>query len=144
MPAPADIPSMIALIREGKREGFDLLYANYAAALYGMICKITEDKSTAENLLETVFVTICKHIEQYNSTDNFFIWMLHIMRSACKDHTLPASDPVVIHDENNCRENDILQWLLLDKRTVNKTKKGQQMHTHIMRAEIRNQLKSFR
>ena len=81
-----EIAGMMALIREGKREGFDLLYANYAAPLYGLLFRMTRDKSVAENLLEVTFVSICNNFHEYNTGTSFCGWLLQTANRVCREH----------------------------------------------------------
>ena len=83
---------MMVLIREGKREGFDLLYANYAAPLYGLLYRMTRDKHLAENLLATTFVSICNNFDEYYAGTSFCAWLLQTANKVCSEHVKTNSN----------------------------------------------------
>lgn len=56
----------ITLITEKNASAFVSLYDQYAAILYGILLKMTEDKTQAEELLIQAFVNIRKNILNYD------------------------------------------------------------------------------
>lgn len=77
----------MALIRDQRKEGFDMLYANYADALYGVILKSVQDTAQAEDLMQEVFIKIWRSIDKYDpARSRLYTWMIRIARNACIDH----------------------------------------------------------
>lgn len=77
---------LIALLRSGSREGFNYLYKNYSAALYGQVLQIVHEEHTAEDVLQESFVKIWTNIAQYEAgRGRLYTWMLHIARNAAID-----------------------------------------------------------
>jgi len=65
--------------KKGCRKTFDELYSCYAAALYGVICREVEDSSSAQKILQNVFVRIWNSMDQYDASQSrLFTWMLGI------------------------------------------------------------------
>ncbi len=77
---------LIVLIKERSSEGFNVLYKNYADALYGVINRIVLNTASAEDLLQDTFVKIWKNIDSYDECKGtFFTWMLNIARNTSID-----------------------------------------------------------
>ena len=76
----------MALLRSGSREGFNYLYNNYSAVLYGTVLKIVHDEETAQDVLQEAFVKIWNNIGQYDNTKGrIYTWILNIARNAAID-----------------------------------------------------------
>ena len=74
------------MLRSGSREGFNYLYKNYSAVLYGVITKIVHDEETAQDVLQEAFVKIWNNIGQYDATKGrIYTWMLNICRNSAID-----------------------------------------------------------
>ncbi len=72
------------LIKTKSRDAFSELYDKYASALFGVICRIVQNKVAAEELLQQVFVKIWNNIDKYEtSKGTLFTWMLHITHDIC-------------------------------------------------------------
>ncbi|MEZ4884236.1 MAG: sigma-70 family RNA polymerase sigma factor [Chitinophagales bacterium] len=77
---------LVALLKLHNKVALNLLYDSYAAALYGVIMRITQSKHHAENILQDTFIKIWKNIDSYDaSKGRFFTWMLNIARNASID-----------------------------------------------------------
>lgn len=77
---------LIALLRSGSRDGFNYLYRNYSAVLYGVIQRIVSDEETAQDVMQEAFVKIWNNIGQYDaSRGRIYTWMLNISRNAAID-----------------------------------------------------------
>ena len=77
---------LIALLRSGSRDGFNYLYKNYSAVLYGTILKIVHDEETAQDVMQEAFVKIWNNIGQYDAgKGRIYTWMLNISRNAAID-----------------------------------------------------------
>ncbi len=69
---------LIQNCRKGNRKAQELLYRNYAAALYGVCLKYSRNKTEAEDNLHDSFMTIYEKIGQYRSKGSFEGWMKRI------------------------------------------------------------------
>jgi len=104
--------NLMIKLRARKKEGFNLLYENYGAILYGVIFNITTDETVAENLLKKCFVYICTNIDQYKESGTFFTWIICIARSISIENTKPA--PTSLPDYK-----DAMQLIFLGGYTYN-------------------------
>lgn len=74
------------MLRSGSRDGFNYLYKNYSAVLYGTILKIVHDEDTAQDVMQEAFVKIWHNIGQYDSgKGRIYTWMLNIARNSAID-----------------------------------------------------------
>ena len=79
---------LIKLLQQGDNEGYGKLYDNYAAMLFGIICRIVSEKEDAENLLQDCFVKIWRNIGQYDAAKGrFATWLINIARNTAIDFT---------------------------------------------------------
>lgn len=74
------------MLREQSREGFNYLYANYSAVLYGVIKRVVFDEETAQDVLQEAFVKIWNNIAQYDaSKGRIYTWMINVTRNTAID-----------------------------------------------------------
>ena len=75
------------LLKEDAKRGFELIYARYSSALYGILIRIVDDFKIAEDLLQDTFVKIWKNLDHYDdSRGTLFTWMLNIARNTGIDY----------------------------------------------------------
>lgn len=78
--------ALLALLKSKSQEGFELLYRNYGKALYGIIFKIVDDQTLAEDTLQNTFIKIWQNIERYDpEKGRLFTWILNIARNTAID-----------------------------------------------------------
>jgi|GEM_PF-4295800 len=126
------ISGMVSLIRERKREGFDLLYKTFAAPIYGLLCRMTGDKAVAENLLEATFVSICNNVDTYTGELSFCTWLLQQVRAVSRRH-------VVVN--NGVVYSDAIELILIGSYAHTAAKSNQADN---VKALIRNNKGSYR
>jgi RNA polymerase sigma-70 factor, ECF subfamily len=85
--SPIATHDLVELLRQKNRDGYNELYERYAATLYGIICKIVNDTSTAEDILQDTFVKVWKNIDNYSKEKgSLFTWLLNIARYTAIDY----------------------------------------------------------
>ena len=78
--------NLVALLKQGDRAGFNYLYENYSAALFGIIRQIITDEATSQDALQETFIKIWNNISQYDpSKGRVYTWMLNIARNTAID-----------------------------------------------------------
>ena len=66
----------------------EALYDKYSAALFGVILRIVQDQSDAEELLQECFLKVWNKVETFDhKKGRLFTWMLNIARNAAIDFT---------------------------------------------------------
>jgi RNA polymerase sigma-70 factor (ECF subfamily) len=64
----------------------DLLYANYANALYGIVFRMLGDEAAAQDVLQEAFVKIWKNAALYDSSKGrLFTWLVRIVKNQAID-----------------------------------------------------------
>lgn len=77
---------IIALLKQKDKEAIVLLYDNYSAALYGIILKIVQSETVAQEVLQDVFLKVWNNAEKYDADKGrLFTWLAQIARNAAKD-----------------------------------------------------------
>ncbi len=70
---------IVSLLECGDKKAINLLYENYADALYGVIKKIITDDDTAQDVLQESFVKIWRYSKKYYAKKaNSFTWLYRI------------------------------------------------------------------
>jgi RNA polymerase sigma-70 factor (ECF subfamily) len=78
---------LVILLQQKSREGFNYLYGQYSAVLFGVIKRIiSTDDQSAQDVLQEVFFKIWNNIGQYNNEKGrLYTWMLNIARNSAID-----------------------------------------------------------
>jgi len=79
---------IIRLLQQSDERAIEMLYDDYAAALYGVVFRIVLSEELAQDVLQESFVKIWKNGQQYNrSKGTLFTWILNIARNTAIDST---------------------------------------------------------
>jgi RNA polymerase sigma-70 factor (ECF subfamily) len=77
---------LVTLLAQQSREGFNYLYENYSAVLFGVIKRIIQDEDTARDVLQESFVKIWSHIGTYDpAKGRIYTWMINVTRNTAID-----------------------------------------------------------
>lgn len=72
---------LAASLGEGNQQVLHVIYDQYAPSLFGIICRITNDKLLAEEVLTKVFLNIGSKVGSFNpAMSSFFTWLINITR----------------------------------------------------------------
>lgn len=77
---------ILRLFAEGNVKAMDLLYDNYADALYGVSLRIVGNESIASDVLQDSFVKIWQSSKSYDpAKGRLFTWLMRIVRNKSID-----------------------------------------------------------
>jgi len=77
---------IVSLLERGDKKAIQLLYENYADALYGVIKKIITDEDTAQDVLQESFVKIWRYSKKYDASKaKLFTWLYRIAYNTAID-----------------------------------------------------------
>ncbi len=77
---------IVLLLKNREEKGFNYLYENYSAALYGTIIKVVLFEDEANEVLQDVFIKIWNSIDSFDETKGaLYTWMLNIARNSAID-----------------------------------------------------------
>ena len=78
----------IHAFQAGESEAYGQLYDKYAGMLYGIILRIVNDETEAENLLQDCFLKIWQNAAKYDpSKGKLATWLINIARNTAIDFT---------------------------------------------------------
>jgi RNA polymerase sigma factor (sigma-70 family) len=87
---PTDHQLMLA-VRAGELEALGELFERHQGRLFGFLARLTGDRTSAEDLVQTVFHRILKYRHTYRDEGSFAAWMYHLARRCAADHFRKAS-----------------------------------------------------
>ncbi|WP_276482668.1 sigma-70 family RNA polymerase sigma factor [Paraflavitalea pollutisoli] len=113
-------PSLVDLLRQQDKEAFKTLYDRYAAAIYGLLLDILENRQAATQLLEETFQEAFDTIHHYDPTKQSpFTWLQLLARQQAI-HYLRSSEvipePDINHQDSGLRS--IIRHIPADQRLV--------------------------
>ncbi|HBG4726528.1 TPA: RNA polymerase sigma factor [Clostridioides difficile] len=76
---------IISQIKAGKKELFDTLIKKYYDSIYCYCYRHVDNKMTAQDLTQDVFVTVIKNIGNYKHYGKFENYLYVIAKNKCKD-----------------------------------------------------------
>ncbi|WP_027377971.1 RNA polymerase sigma factor [Kaistella palustris] len=77
---------LLSLLQSKDEQGFNYLYENYAAALYGIVYRIVQYPEESNEVLQDAFVKIWNSIASYDEKKgSLYTWMLNIARNSALD-----------------------------------------------------------
>ncbi|HET8839287.1 MAG TPA: sigma-70 family RNA polymerase sigma factor [Flavobacteriaceae bacterium] len=77
---------LILQLQNKNPQAFERIYELYSKSTFGIIFAIVQNKETAEEILQDVFLKIWENAESYSSEKGrFFTWILNIARNTAID-----------------------------------------------------------
>ena len=77
---------MVLLLQRKDQKAFSYLYDNYSGALNGIIHRMVDEVSLAEDILQEAFLKIWNNFSQYDSSKGrLFTWMINLTRNLTID-----------------------------------------------------------
>ncbi len=77
---------LVEALKSYNEQAFVFLYDNYSKAIFTVIHTIIDQRDTAEDLLQEVFVKIWQNISSYDSSKGrLYTWMINIARNRAID-----------------------------------------------------------
>lgn len=103
----SDINLMLK-VQEGNLDKLGILFERYKLQLYGYFFRITWDKDTSEDLVQTVFFRIIKYKHNFSGTGKFTTWMYSIAHNVFADHYKKSSRFSQVEDFDIYKNEDLL------------------------------------
>jgi len=98
--APYTEADLLQLLRQRSESGFDYLYTHYSGALLQIIGAIVQDASSAEDVLQEVFVRIYQKLHLYDEQKSrLYTWMAQIARNAAIDRHRQQQNRPGLHNQ---------------------------------------------
>jgi RNA polymerase sigma-70 factor (ECF subfamily) len=97
---------LIRLLAAKDKQGMEILYDNYSAALFGVIHRIVQREEIAEEVLQEAFLKIWNNFAQYDAAKGrLFTWMVNVGRNLAIDKV--RSKDFVNQAKNQTLENAV-------------------------------------
>jgi RNA polymerase sigma-70 factor (ECF subfamily) len=91
LPSPASDHDLMLAVRDGELDSLGELFERHHGPLYGYLCKVTGQRTAAEDLTQIVFERMLKYRHTYRDQGHFPAWMYQIARRAAADHFQQAA-----------------------------------------------------
>ena len=108
---------ILALIAENKVKGWSLLYDKYASCLFGIICKIIDDKNVAEEVFVESFLELKKTNILSNTPYSLCVFLSKYTYTFAKQKLLQKGLPCI---HLNTQQNLLLQMMSNESRLIYK------------------------
>jgi len=63
-----------------------MLVENYSRAIYSVAYNFFNDRDTAADICQEVFIKLFRNLDKFNDGENFTAWLLAVTRNYCIDH----------------------------------------------------------
>jgi RNA polymerase sigma factor (sigma-70 family) len=95
--APLPDHELMLAVRDGDLDCMGELFERHHGPLFGYLLKLTGNRSSAEDISQTVFQRMLKYRHTYRDEGSFTAWMYHLARRCATDHyRKTSSSPVGI------------------------------------------------
>lgn len=86
--AAPEIPlaELVARGRVGDAVALESLYRRYKSALFSLAYRYTYNRTTAEDLLQEIFLKIFTHLDDVQKIETFTAWVFRIALNTCYSH----------------------------------------------------------
>ncbi|MBT3378167.1 MAG: sigma-70 family RNA polymerase sigma factor [Lentisphaerae bacterium] len=74
---------LMALMRSGDDDAFDVLFDRHYASVYGLACALLQDHDGARDVLQETFLSVLRNARRYHASGTFRPWLLRICRNRC-------------------------------------------------------------
>lgn len=81
--APADEAALVRRILAGERRLYTVLVERYQRRLYWGCLRLLGDPDEAEDAVQETFVRAFRHLERYDPSRRFYVWIYTIARNRC-------------------------------------------------------------
>ncbi len=81
----ADDTALVALARSGDLRAFETLVRRHTRAVYAHALRFFGDSSSAEDVVQEVFVKVFRSLDTFDERARFSTWLYRITRNTCLD-----------------------------------------------------------
>ncbi len=74
---------LMALVRNGDDDAFDVLFDRHHASVYNLACTLLQDHDGARDVLQDTFLSVLRNAARYRANGTFRAWLLRICRNRC-------------------------------------------------------------
>lgn len=78
--------ALMLAVRDGELDALGELFERHHGPLFGFLLKLTNHRTGAEDIAQTVFQRMLKYRHTYRDDGSFTAWMYHLARRCAADH----------------------------------------------------------
>ena len=78
--------ALMLAVRDGELDALGELFERHHGPLFGYLVKLTGQRTSAEDIAQTVFQRMLKYRHTYRDDGSFTAWMYHLARRSAADH----------------------------------------------------------
>jgi RNA polymerase sigma factor (sigma-70 family) len=93
--APLPDHELMLAVRDGDLDCMGELFERHHGPLFGYLSKLTGNRTSAEDISQTVFQRMLKYRHTYRDEGSFTAWMYHLARRCATDHYRKSSSAPV-------------------------------------------------
>lgn len=116
--APLSDHDLMLAVRDGELNALGELFERHHGPLFGFLCKLTGDRSAAEDIAQIVFQRMLKYRHTYRDDGSFTAWMYHLARRCAADHFRKAASAPAATDPSDLNEHADAAPHAADRATV--------------------------
>ncbi len=96
----ADEAALVAGLRAGRQEAFEVLHGAYAASIYGLALRIVDDQHEAQDVAQEVLIKVFRGLPGDETDLNLPAWLYRVTVNAAFDHVRARKRrPVTVVDD---------------------------------------------
>ncbi len=80
-----NIETLIASVQRGDSQALKMLYEQFGQQVYSLAYAVTQNRETAEEVTQDVFLKVWNKVEKYEVGTNFRAWLLSMTRNTAID-----------------------------------------------------------
>lgn len=100
---------IIELAKAGDKKALATLVKNYEQTIYNFSFKICRDRQKAENIMQETFVSMIKHLNQFDGNSKLSTWLYRIVSNHCLGEARKEKDKyfVSLSDQNGDDDSEL-------------------------------------
>jgi RNA polymerase sigma-70 factor (ECF subfamily) len=109
--------ALVHAAQRGDQRAFAQLVEKYEARVYNLARKMMRDPQDAEDVLQETFISVFRHLKDFQGDSSFSTWLYRIATNASlmklrgrKTPSLSLDEPVELEDGDSALPREIVDW----------------------------------
>jgi RNA polymerase sigma factor (sigma-70 family) len=130
---------LVKALQNNDNEGYQYLYLHYRGALHNVILQIVNEEETANDILQEVFIAVCKNIDKYDAQKGrLFTWLHTLARNGAINKL--RSKNYKANQKNENIDNYVFNVDVSNATNQNINAIGLRKQVHLLREDYKNVL----
>lgn len=130
--------TLVQAAQRGDKHAFAQLVEKYEARVYNLARKMMRDQQDAEDVLQETFISVYRHLNDFQGDAAFATWLYRIATNASlmklrgrKDLTVSLDEPVESDDGDGAMPREIVDWSFTPEEALLSTEVREQMNAAV-------------